>query len=131
MYSSASRSHLRSHKNIVVLAAVVLIAFAAGAQQSAKKPKPYALLFGTMWDANNRPLPGVEIHIRRAQDKKAKWTLVSDNRGEFAQRVPPGTQDYVAWAEVKRKGEKHSQRVETKVHVDNDERVDFGLHLTE
>jgi hypothetical protein len=51
---------------------------------------------------------------------------MSDSRGEFAQRVPAGTADYLVWAEVKsHKG--HSG--ETKVHVESDERVDIGLHI--
>lgn len=125
----------------MVLAVAGLLALAAGAQDSTNndsakhdfpkhKEKPYALLFGTMWGVNQHPLPGVTIHIRRVQDKKARWTLVSDNNGEFAQRVPPGKQDYVVWAEIKEK-KKPTKTVETKVHVDNEERVDFGLHLTE
>ena len=128
MFSSASGCNRRSHKQIMVLAAVVFLAVAASAANSGKD-KPYALLFGTMWGANQRPLAGVTIHIRRAQDKKARWTLVSNSTGEFAQRVPAGNEDYIVWAEVKDK--KTSKHVETKVHVDNEERVDFGLHLTE
>ena len=122
-----------SYRQVLVLAAMLIAVVAASAQDSAKdKPKPYALLFGTMWGANNRPLPGVMIHIRRVQDKKARWTLVSNNEGEFAQRVPTGTQDYVVWADIKHiKGAKPAKPVEATVHVENDERVDFGLHLRE
>ncbi|MGZ4813942.1 MAG: hypothetical protein ACXVZV_00935 [Terriglobales bacterium] len=112
-----------------MLAIVALIASIAGAQAPASAEKPYALLFGTVWTADHRPLSGVPIHIRRAEDKKAKWTLVSDGRGEFAQRVPAGKEDYVVWADLK--GKNGGKVLETKVHVDNDERVDFGLHLTE
>jgi len=128
-FSTSSRKR-PSLKQILVLAVVVLTVVAAGAQSSAKaKIKPYALLFGTMWGPNNRPLAGVLIHIRRAQDKKARWTLVSDNQGEFAQRVPAGKEDYIVWVDLKHK--KGIKPVETTVHVENDERVDFGLHLTE
>jgi hypothetical protein len=95
--------------------------------QNAKQKKPYALLFGTIWGADQRPLTGVRIKIRRVDQKKGKWDLISDSRGEFAQRVPPGKADYLVTAELKHK--KGSQPVETKVHVENDERVDFGLHL--
>ncbi|MGH7969048.1 MAG: hypothetical protein ACREIC_10015 [Limisphaerales bacterium] len=112
-------------------AALALLPLAsAGQEPHGRKPAPYALLFGTMWGPDQRPLPGVEIHIRRATEKKARWTLVSDHHGEFAQRVPPGTMDYVVWADIR---EKHHppRHVEAKVHVENDERVDFGLHLTE
>jgi hypothetical protein len=91
-----------------------------------KKPADYALIFGTVWDAENHSAAGVTVKIRRADQKKAKWTLVSDRRGEFAQRVPTGKADYIVWAEVpKRKG----AVAETTVHIENDERADIGLHL--
>ncbi len=69
------------------------------------------------------------MKIRRASDKKARWDLVSDRNGEFAQRVPPGQMDYVIWAEIKT--HKGKMKAETTAHVENDERVDVGLHLTE
>lgn len=97
-----------------------------------KEPPPYALIFGTIWDANNRPIHGVPIKIRRADQKKAKWQLVSDRRGEFAQRVPAGKADYIIWADIKpKKGQKDVKPIETTAHIENDERVDVGLHLTE
>jgi len=53
--------------------------------------------------------------------------------GEFAQRVPAGTADYIIWTDLKGykslDGRKLSPGDEAKVHVDNDERVDTGLHL--
>jgi hypothetical protein len=136
MPPTCDSSGIRPHKKILALAAVALIAIAACAQDDHKQdahqkaPVPYALLFGTMWGADQRPLPGVTIHIRRATEKKARWSLVSNSTGEFAQRVPAGTMDYVVWADIKEK-KKPPRHVETKVHVQKDERVDFGLHLTE
>jgi hypothetical protein len=97
-----------------------------------KAPPPYALIFGTIWDAQHRPLQGVRIKIRRDDQKKAKWELVSDRRGEFAQRVPAGKADYTIWAEIKpKKGQKDLKPIETTAHIENDERIDIGLHLTE
>jgi hypothetical protein len=130
MSSTSDSFRFRPYTKILVLAAMILIALAAGAADSHKKPAPYALLFGTIWGTDQRPLPGIEIHIRRATEKKARWTLISNSTGEFAQRVPPGQMDYVVWADIKEK-KKPGRHVETKVHVENDERVDFGLHLTE
>jgi len=133
MPSRASRSFRCSHFSMILLVAIVLSTIAARAQNSdhpAPKPKPYALLFGTVWNAEGMPVYGAEVNIRRADHKKVQWTLTSDHHGEFAQRVPPGTADYIVSAKVKLK-KKHAQTAETKVHVDNDERVDFGLHLTE
>jgi hypothetical protein len=98
-----------------------------------KRASPYALIFGTVWGPDNHPLYGVKVKIRRADQKKAHWELYSDRNGEFAQRVPPGPSDYLVWAELKGYkslvGNKLHQDGEVKVHVENDEREDLGLHL--
>lgn len=94
-----------------------------------KEPKPYALIFGTVWDKNDRPAYGVPVKIRLASQKKAKWELMSNHTGEFAQRVPVGPADYIVWLDIKTpKGVNKPQKT---VHIENDERVDIGLHLTE
>ena len=96
------------------------------------KPKPYALIFGTVWSPDNRPLYGVKIKIRRA-DQKTRWELYSDHNGEFAQRLPPGRADYLVWADLKGykppAGKQLQPAKEVKVHIEGDERVDIGLHL--
>jgi hypothetical protein len=116
---------------ILWLLAVPLGVVCSAAEQSnpASKEKPYALIFGTVWDAQGRPAYGVPIKIRREDQKKAKWQLMSDHRGEFAQRVPPGKANYIIWTD--KKGKKGSKPVETTAHIENDERIDVGLHLTE
>ena len=63
--------------------------------------KDYALIYGTVWGADGRALGGIPIKIQRVGDKKPKWELVSDRRGEFAQRVPPGEGDYIVIADIK------------------------------
>jgi hypothetical protein len=88
---------------------------------------PYALLFGTVFGPDQRALYGVRITIRRADQKKTKWALTSDHQGEFAQRVPAGKADYIITADVKTP--KNQPKPELTVHVDNDERKDFALHL--
>jgi len=85
---------------------------------------PYALLFGTLYGADERPAYGVKIKIRRADEKKAKWELYSNHQGEFAQRVPAGKADYIITADVK-----GNPKPELTVHVENDERKDFVLHM--
>ena len=100
----------------------------AFAWKSAKE-KPYALIFGTVYGPDNRSVYGVRIKIRPASGKKAKWELTSNHQGEFAQRVPAGEGDYVVWADVKTRN--GSPPPEVKVHIQNDERQDIGLHLTE
>jgi len=93
---------------------------------------PYALIFGTVWGPDDHPLYGVKIKIRRESEKKARWEQYSNHSGEFAQRVPAGKQDYVVWADtkgLKSTNGKQLQGEEVKVHVDDDERADTGLHL--
>jgi hypothetical protein len=95
-----------------------------------KREQPYALIFGTVWGPDNRPLYGVKVKIRREGEKKARWEQYSDHSGEFAQRVPAGKQDYVVWADRYKSPTGHTlQGEEVKVHVDADERADTGLHL--
>ena len=97
--------------------------------------KPYALIFGTVWGPDNRPVYGVTVKIRRATDKpkKVRWEVYSDHHGEFAQRVPAGEADYVLWADLKGfkpvDGKPLHLVQEVTVHIYNDEREDTGLHL--
>ena len=118
---------------VILLLATLPVATRAAARES-EKEKPYALIFGTVWDPENHVLYGVKIKIRRADQKKARWELYSDHRGEFAQRVPAGKADYVVWADTKDyklpSGKRLQPGTEVTVHIENDERSDIGLHLT-
>lgn len=125
----------------IFFAVVVLlegISFAAHLDTKTKKEKPYALIFGTVWSPDAHPVYGVKVKIRRAEDKKARWEMYSNHLGEFEQRVPAGKADYVVWADIKpsKKAKSgiqgnHGEVPEVKVHIEYDERVDTGLHLTE
>lgn len=108
----------------------------ASAQGSAReKPKPYALIYGTVWGPDGHALYGVKVKIRRAtdKDKKVRWELYSNHTGEFAQRLPAGKVDYIVWADVKDykllSGKKVKPGPEVTVHIEDDERSDIGLHL--
>lgn len=97
------------------------------------KPKDYALIFGTVWGPDDRPVAGIKIKIRPASERKAHWEVYSSRRGEFEQRVPVGKQDYVIWADIKdykspKKKHFHSSP-EVTVHIERNERADTGLHL--
>jgi hypothetical protein len=98
--------------------------------------KPYALIFGTVWGPDDRPVYGVRVKIRRATDKpkKVRWEVYSDHHGEFAQRVPVGELDYILSADLKgvkfADGTQAKMEKEVTVHIYNDEREDIGLHLT-
>jgi hypothetical protein len=100
---------------------------APAAQKGQSSAQDYALIYGTVWTAEDRPAVGVPITIRRSGDTKPKWKLVSDQRGEFAQRVPTGKDDYIVQADIKvPKGE---SKPEITVKIDNNEREDVSLHL--
>jgi hypothetical protein len=90
--------------------------------------KDYALIYGTVWGPENQSVAGVPISIRKVSDKKPKWELVSDSRGEFAQRVPVGAQDYIVQANIK--APKGQPKPEVSVHIDDNERKDISIHLS-
>jgi|ERR1051325_935999 hypothetical protein len=110
-------------------------------KEKQKKEKPYALIFGTAYGPNDRPLYGVKVTIRPEKKKHPSWDLMSDHRGEFAQRVPAGANDYLVRGEAEyaplgddgkpQLSKKLRLKGETRVHVDNEERRDISLHLTE
>lgn len=97
--------------------------------------KPYALIAGTVWGPDDRPVYGVTVKIRKGKDKpnKARWEVYSDHMGEFAQRVPAGESDYILWADLKGFKPADGKPVhlvqEVTIHIYNDERQDVGLHL--
>jgi hypothetical protein len=95
--------------------------------------KPYALIFGTVWGPDNRPLYGVKVKLRRDGDKKPKWEQYSDHRGEFAFRVPAGKATYFVSPDLKGyklpDGSKLQPGDDVTVQIENDERSDIGLHL--
>jgi hypothetical protein len=125
------RRVLASRPLILVLISVFLVPYSfsdsSAPDSKSDAKKPYALLYGTVYDKNDRPAYGIKVKIRRITGKKASWELYSDHSGEFAQRVPPGAADYLVTADVKTP--KGQPKPEVKVHVDNEERRDLSLHL--
>ena len=119
----------------LVLACLLSLRTSSALPQSRERPKPpdYALIFGTVWGPDDLALPGVKVKIRRSGDKKARWELYSNRRGEFELRVPAGKQDYVIWADAQgyklRNGNRLQPSPEVTVHIENNERADTGLHL--
>lgn len=133
-FVSAARWFSPSILFIALFLSVASLHGQPAAQKQIKPAQPYALIVGTVWGPDDRPVFGVRVKIRRSQDKKAKWELYSNHIGEFAQRVPAGKTDYVVWADLKdfkpADGKPLHPVQEVSVHVDYDERVDIGLHLT-
>jgi len=95
---------------------------------------PYAVIFCTVWDPDSHPVYGVHVQLRRIGKKKSRWEAYSDHRGELAFRVPAGKADYQLTGDPKSlkalKNKGLTNREPVKVHVEYDEQVDTGLHLT-
>lgn len=98
--------------------------------------KPYAVIVGTVWGPDDRPVYGVAVRIRRGKDKsnKVRWEVYSDHHGEFEQRLPAREADYILSADLKgfkpADGKPLHLVQEVTVHIYGDERQDVGLHLT-
>ena len=88
---------------------VLLVAFQVPAQQAAPVPQAQSsssaqsgkqkyshandfLIRGTVFTDKALSFPGAELRIRRAGEKKFRWKDSTNSRGEFAIRVPQGTQ---------------------------------------
>jgi len=112
---------------------VFLAIYAEAGDREKPELKPYALIFGTVWGPDGRPLYGVKVKIQRSDDKKVRWEQYSNHTGEFAQRVPAGKADYIIFADVKGyklpSGKHLKPGSQVTVHVENDERADTGIHL--
>ena len=114
----------KNSSSLLLLVFLLLLLPIAGAYASGNDAKkPYALIFGTVYGPDDRPVHGVKIEIRRADRKKAGWELLSDHSGEFAQRLPSGPADYVITTDPKHPAP------EVKVHIENEERQDISVHL--
>ena len=120
----------------LLLTSALPVLSAEGATQNIDPRKPYALIFGTVWGPDSRPVFGVKVKIRPADKKKAKWELFSNHQGEFAQRVPAGQADYIVWVDTKDlkqvkslDGKQLQPAPELTVHISGDERQDIGVHL--
>lgn len=107
---------------------------------SQNKDKPYGVLFGTAYGPDDHAMYGVRVTIHPEGHKKPSYELMSDHRGEFAQRVPPGPGDYVITGEVEiypvvdgkpQKSKKKRLTGQAKVHLGGEEQQDFSLHMNE
>lgn len=50
------------------------------------------LIIGTVFDPRGYAFPGVQLKIRRSSEKKIRWNDYTNSRGEFAVRVPQGSE---------------------------------------
>lgn len=140
-----TKSHWHGYAALWLALALFFVSLQPAAQTDQKKPekpeKGYGLIFGTAYGPDDRPLYGVKVNIRREGKKHASWDLLSDHRGEFAQRVPLEAADYLIKGEAEyapigqdgkpQMSKKKRLKGETKVHMEGEIRQDIGLHLTE
>jgi len=69
----------------------------SSAKKSTKFPHAdWFLIHGTVFDDKSLSLPGAQLRIKRQGEKKFRWNTYTNSRGEFAIRVPPGSQYEVA-----------------------------------
>ena len=68
----------------------------SSSSEKPKKPK-YShandfLISGTVFDPKGYAFPGVQLKIRRSTEKRFRWDDFTNSRGEFAVRVPKGSE---------------------------------------
>lgn len=109
------------------------ITLAADKDKDSKKH--FGLIFGTAYGPDDRPVYGAKIEIHPVGQKHPHWELMSDHRGEFALRVPPGPGDYLVSGEAEviigHDKKKQKLKAEKTVHIQAEERQDVGLHLAQ
>ncbi|MGH9788351.1 MAG: carboxypeptidase-like regulatory domain-containing protein [Candidatus Acidiferrales bacterium] len=89
-----------------------------------KKPEPHTLVLGTTFTAEGLSLPGIPVAVTRKGDKKPKWRVTSDARGEFAVRLPAGPAVY----EVATESKEHENQTQ-EVEVQGEESVSIVFRL--
>lgn len=116
---------LRKYK-LALMMTTALLGCASMLGAADKNDAPHAVVAGTVFRENGFSLPGatVTLVVKDANKKAKKLQSVSDSRGEFAFRVPPGAATYVVRASTK-----GFQAVEKEASVSGEERVEVTLML--
>ena len=134
--SSSDRHLLRAA--IALCLALLFSSFASSAEKDKDLKKHFGLIFGTAYGPDDRPLYGARIEIHPVRQKHPTWELMTDHRGEFAQRVAPGPADYLITGQVEyapiengtlQTKKKKKMKAEAKVHIQAEERQDVSLHF--
>lgn len=101
------------------------------AEAAAKHVRPgeQVLVAGTVFRDPGFALPGAEVTVSSvtppdSRQKPRKWKAISDNRGEFAIRVPPGAVQYTITVTCKGFGS-----AEKTVSVEGQDRADVTFLL--
>jgi hypothetical protein len=85
------------------------------------------LIRGTVFTEKALSFPGVQLRIRRVGEKRFRWESYTDSRGEFAVRVPQGS-DYEMV--VRAKGYSQETRIIDAKTGANDQNVVFRMQPT-
>jgi hypothetical protein len=85
------------------------------------------LIRGTVFTDKALSFPGVQLRIRKTGEKKFRWESYTNSRGEFAVRVPPGS-DYEMV--VRAKGFAEQTRTIDAKSGANEESMVFRMQLT-
>lgn len=99
VFASRCRASRLSAPLAVLLPALLLYPSVLPAEKN--KDDSHALLMGSVFTADGLSLPGIRVSVKRKDDKKPRWRAVSDRRGEFALRLPAGTETYEVTTESK------------------------------
>jgi hypothetical protein len=111
---------------LIALGLILAVTGLAIAADKSKDSAPTALLGGTVFRDSGFALRGAEIVAKAAQPVRGKseWKAVSDARGEFYLRLPPGPASYTVT--VKAKGFRPQEKTVTYA---TDERYDLTFLL--
>jgi hypothetical protein len=122
--------------SLALVAALLLAAVLPLGAAPKKKPvlDVYAVVSGSIFQDNGYALPGADVTLapevqpgsssERAREKVKPIELMSDARGEFVVRVPPGPMQYVVTVDAK--GYKSQRKT---VSVQDQERVEVTFQL--
>ena len=97
-------------------------------ESSSKSHKtiPAFLILGTVFNEKAYAFPGVQVRIRRKGEKRFRYEIYTNSRGEFAVRVPDGIEYEVVVAQKKYK--EQMQEVAANA-ADVQKRLTFRLEL--
>ncbi len=99
------RTRKKSGSRVILAALLLLAAWGVSAREK-KAPEPYAIVSGTVFHEPGLALPGAEVTITPkladgSQLKLKVTRVISDDRGEFAFRVPATAAKYKVRASAK------------------------------
>jgi len=85
---------------------------------------PPFLILGTVFNEHALAFPGVQVKIRRKGEKKFRYEMYTNSRGEFAIRVPDGIEYEVV---VRQKNYQDQSQIVAATMADVQKRLTFKL----